>query len=252
MVHADERQARREREPASVVRADEETTNEARPHGRCHGVAAAQFDARSIHDPKVRALQIVRLIAKMPTLAALSYRHSLGMPYVYPDNHLHYTGNLLNMMFKMADLKYKPSSVLEHALDVLRALRAHEDSQDAGAAYRASVMPALTERYELATALDEQRLRLWTGAPADFSRRETNYELFSVYAAAAVAMVDPEVFRVFVRRMGLLDSTRVLDEDEGLKQRIEVRFRQLVAQPRPAPGPTRDEMLALIHAAMES
>jgi citrate synthase len=86
-------------------------------------------DAKNVLDPESRRLQIYRLIGKMPTIAAYAYRHSLGMPYVYPDNHLHYTGNLLNMMFKMADLKYKPNSVLEHALDVLFILHAdHEQN----------------------------------------------------------------------------------------------------------------------------
>src|SRR4026209_817700 len=65
----------------------------------------------------------------MPTLAAFAYRHSLGLPYVYPDNDLSYTGNFLNMLFKMTELKYKPNPVLEKALDVLFILHAdHEQS----------------------------------------------------------------------------------------------------------------------------
>jgi citrate synthase len=86
-------------------------------------------EAKAIHDPAVRRRQIVRLIAKMPTIAAFAYRHSRGLPYVYPDNDLSYTGNFLNMLFKTSELKYKPHPVLERALDVLFILHAdHEQN----------------------------------------------------------------------------------------------------------------------------
>jgi len=86
-------------------------------------------DARNIHDPEIRKTQIHRLIGKMPTLAAFSYRHNLGFPYVYPDNDLSYTGNFLNMLYKMTELKYKPNPVLERALDILFILHAdHEQN----------------------------------------------------------------------------------------------------------------------------
>src|SRR5512132_2407341 len=75
-------------------------------------------EASRVMDADVRMLQIKRLIAKVPTIAALSYRHSQGQPYNYPDNDLSYTGNFLNMMFKMSEAKYKPHPVLEHALDI--------------------------------------------------------------------------------------------------------------------------------------
>jgi citrate synthase len=69
------------------------------------------------------------LIGKMPTLAAFAYRHNIGMPYAYPDNDLSYTGNFLNMLLKMTELKYKPDPVLEKALDVLFILHAdHEQN----------------------------------------------------------------------------------------------------------------------------
>jgi citrate synthase len=91
-------------------------------------------DAKLIHDPESRRIQTHRLIAKMPTLAAFSYRHSIGMPYAYPDNDLSYTGNFLNMMFKMTELKYKPNPVIERALDVLFILHAdHEQNCSANA-----------------------------------------------------------------------------------------------------------------------
>ncbi|HXF95003.1 MAG TPA: citrate synthase [Gemmatimonadales bacterium] len=86
-------------------------------------------DARDRGDTAQRSLQIHRLIAKVPTLAAFAYRHSRGWPYVYPDNDLSYAGNLLNMLFKMTELKYKPDPTLERALDVLFILHAdHEQN----------------------------------------------------------------------------------------------------------------------------
>ncbi len=86
-------------------------------------------EARNVDDPDVRMYQIKRLIAKVPTIAAFSYRHIRGLPYVYPDNDLSYTGNFLSMMFKMSEAKYAPNPVLEHALDVLFILHAdHEQN----------------------------------------------------------------------------------------------------------------------------
>jgi citrate synthase len=86
-------------------------------------------EARSIFDPVRRKAQIIRLIAKMPTIAAFSYRHSLGLPWVYPSNELSYTGNLLRMMKKIGEFRYEPNPVLEHALDVLFILHAdHEQN----------------------------------------------------------------------------------------------------------------------------
>jgi len=86
-------------------------------------------DAKKIFDAKSRREQTYRLISKMSTLAAFAYRHSLGLPYSYPDNDLSYTGNFLNMLFKMTELKYKPHPVLERALDILFILHAdHEQN----------------------------------------------------------------------------------------------------------------------------
>jgi citrate synthase len=91
-------------------------------------------EAKQIQDAAARKKQIHRLIAKMPTLAAFAYRHSLGMPFVYPDNDLSYPGNFLNMLFKATELKYKPNPVLEKALDVLFILHAdHEQNCSANA-----------------------------------------------------------------------------------------------------------------------
>ncbi|MGA9363718.1 MAG: citrate synthase [Bacteroidota bacterium] len=91
-------------------------------------------DARNIHDAESRKKQTYRLIGKMPTLAAFAYRHSRGMPFSYPDNDLSYTENFLNMLFKMTEVKYKPSPVLARALDVLFILHAdHEQNCSANA-----------------------------------------------------------------------------------------------------------------------
>src|SRR5204863_2847238 len=128
-------------------------------------------------------------------------------------------------------------------IELAHALREHPDETAAGEAYRDITLPALRERYALATELDAQRLRMWRGDVVAFDRQDGDYALFSVVAAGAVASTDPEVFRVFVRRMGLLDSTHVLDDDLGLRRRIEERFRAL-GPARPAAGPDRTEMLA--------
>ena len=86
-------------------------------------------DAKNVGSAESRELQIARAIAKMPTLAAYAYRHRQGLPYVYPDNDLSYTGNFLNMLWKMGELKYKPNPVLERALDLLFILHAdHEQN----------------------------------------------------------------------------------------------------------------------------
>jgi citrate synthase len=93
-------------------------------------------DAKKIHDEGVRRLQILRLIAKVPSIAAYAYRHSIGRPYVYPDNDLSFTGNFLNMLFKMTELKYRPHPVLERALDVLFILHADHEQNCSTSAMR--------------------------------------------------------------------------------------------------------------------
>jgi citrate synthase len=91
-------------------------------------------DARHIFDGESRRKQTYRLIGKMPTLAAFAYRHSLGMPFAYPDNELSYPGNFLNMLFKTPELKYRPNPTLERALDILFILHAdHEQNCSANA-----------------------------------------------------------------------------------------------------------------------
>ncbi|HLK47938.1 MAG TPA: citrate synthase [Bryobacteraceae bacterium] len=86
-------------------------------------------EARNVRDPAVRRLEIARLVGKVPTIAAYTYRHSLGYPYVYPDNELSYTANFLNMLWKMVEPKYQANPTLARALDILFILHAdHEQN----------------------------------------------------------------------------------------------------------------------------
>jgi citrate synthase len=103
------------------------------PMGSFIGTVAALStfypEAKEVRSREIRREQIVRLIAKMPTIAAFAYRHSMGYPFVYPDNDLSFTGNFLNMMFKMTESKYTPQPVIERVVDVLFTLHAdHEQN----------------------------------------------------------------------------------------------------------------------------
>jgi citrate synthase len=93
-------------------------------------------DAKNVSDPESRRLQVRRLIAKVPSIAAYAYRHSIGRPYNYPDNDLSFTGNFLNMLFRMTELKYKPHPVLERALDVLFILHVDHEQNCSTSAMR--------------------------------------------------------------------------------------------------------------------
>jgi len=106
---------------------------DAHPMGMLVGTVAALSafypDAKHVSDPVSRNIQTQRLIAKMPTIAAFTYRHNRGLPYVYPDNDLWYTGNFLSMLWKMSEPKYAPDPVLQRAIDVLFILHAdHEQN----------------------------------------------------------------------------------------------------------------------------
>src|SRR3954465_11969293 len=94
-------------------------------------------DANQIKDADIRYLQMIRLVAKMPTLAAFSFRHNMGQPYVYPDNDLPYPGNFLSMLYKMTELKYEPDPRLERALDILFILHADHEQNCSTSAVRA-------------------------------------------------------------------------------------------------------------------
>ncbi|WP_205695834.1 citrate synthase [Conexibacter sp. SYSU D00693] len=93
--------------------------------------------AKDIKDPECRLIQTIRLLAKMPTLAAFSFRHIMGQPYVYPDNDLAYPGNFLSMMYKMTEVRYEPDPRLERALDILFILHADHEQNCSTNAVRA-------------------------------------------------------------------------------------------------------------------
>ena len=103
-------------------------------------------EARDIHDPNNRLLQIKRLVGKMPSIAAMSYRHSLGFPYVYPDNDLNYAENFMNMLFRMVEPKYVANPVLARALDILFILHADHE-QNCSANVMRSVGSAQADPY---------------------------------------------------------------------------------------------------------
>ena len=92
--------------------------------------------AKAISDTDRRHDQVVRMIAKMPTLAAFAHRHAMGLPYAYPDDELSYAGNFLNMMHRMTEPRYHPDPVLSHALDVLFTLHADHEQNCSTSAMR--------------------------------------------------------------------------------------------------------------------
>jgi citrate synthase len=108
-------------------------------------------DAKDIHDPAQRNKQVVRLIAKMPTIAAGAHRHSVGMPFVYPDNNLDFCSNFLSMMWKVAEPQYEADPVLSHALDVLFILHADHEQNCSTTAMRV-VGSSLADPYIATTA----------------------------------------------------------------------------------------------------
>jgi len=107
-------------------------------------------EARNVLDPENRLLQIKRLIGKVPSIAGMSYRYNVGFPYVYPDNDLSYTENLMNMLWKMVEPKYVANPVLARALDILFILHADHE-QNCGTNAMRSVASSHTDPY-LATA----------------------------------------------------------------------------------------------------
>jgi len=115
------------------------------------GLSTFYPESKEVRDPEVRRKQIFRLIAKTPTLAAFAYRHSRGLPYVYPDNDLSYAGNFLNMLFRMSEMRYEPNPVLEKALDVLFILHADHEQNCSANAMR-SVGSSLADPYCCAAA----------------------------------------------------------------------------------------------------
>jgi len=100
-------------------------------------LASVYPESKNIHDPATRLLQIKRLVGKMPSIAAMSYRHSVGFPYVYPDNDLTYPENFMNMLWKMVEPKYVANPVISRALDILFILHADHEQNCSTNAMRA-------------------------------------------------------------------------------------------------------------------
>ncbi len=113
---------------------------DAHPMGMMLGVVGALStfypDAKHIHDPANRYLQRVRLLAKAPTIAAFAFRHSRGLPFVFPDNDLDYIGNFVNMTFSIGG-RHKPNKVLQRALEILLILHADHEQNCSTSAVRA-------------------------------------------------------------------------------------------------------------------
>jgi citrate synthase len=115
------------------------------------GLSTFYPEAKRVEDPEARHKQIIRLIAKMPTLAAAAHRYSVGMPFVFPDNSLKFTENFLSMMWKVAEPKYAPDPVLARALDVLFILHADHE-QNCGTLAMRTVASAASDPYSAAAA----------------------------------------------------------------------------------------------------
>jgi 2-polyprenyl-6-methoxyphenol hydroxylase-like FAD-dependent oxidoreductase len=147
----------------------------------------------------------------------------------------------LGLSFALIEAGELKSAVRQHGADV-EAIALEFD---------AAIRPAMTERYRFAAAVDDLRLRRWTGEPIDIAHRDGGaYPFFTLAAGSAAALVDGEVFRTVVRRNYFLDPLSVLDNDIAMQERIERIFAELQATPRPAPGPTRDELLVTIREAL--
>lgn len=205
------------------------------------------FDAAVARIPALRAwVDPDGVDATTPVMAMAGLRNTLQDPASTAVGGLAPVGDAYGHSDPV--LAHGLAFALIHAGTLATALRAHVDLGDAIASYLVETGPALRERYELASALDAQRHRLWLGEPVDVAHRDGDYALFSMTAAGAAATLDAEIFRTFVRRIGLLDSTQVLDRDVDLQRRIEELFARLITVPRPAGGPSREDMLALTTA----
>jgi citrate synthase len=141
--------------PSNVARLVESFRYDAHPMGVLQSAVAALStlypDARDVKDAANRQLQIRRLIAKLPTIGAMTFRHRLGLPFVQPKNDLSYTGNLLQMLFRMTEAQYVPNATLERALDVLFILHADHEQNCSTNAMRA-VGSSQTDPYSATSA----------------------------------------------------------------------------------------------------
>ncbi len=141
---------------------------------------------------------------------------------------------------------------LVEARELVAALEAHGSNVEAAAlAFDATVRPAMVERFRFASALDDLRVRAWSGETFDIAHHDGGaYPLFILAAGGAAALVDGDILRAVVRRNYFLDPLAVVDDDVQLLGRIESIFAEIRATPRPRPGPTRDELLEAMRAAL--
>jgi len=141
---------------------------------------------------------------------------------------------------------------LIHATGLARAAGAHgRDPHSLALAFASDVGPEIEERFALMSGIDDARIRMWTGQSVDVAHRDGDYPLFTLAAAIAAGFVDPEIFRVAVRRSGMLDRTAVLDDDPEMQERIERTFAKILESRPPRPGPTRDELVEIVTASTE-
>jgi len=138
---------------------------------------------------------------------------------------------------------------LIHGFALATALADASRLEDVPRAYHSAVEPEAVERFALATECDRSRGGWWRGEPVDFFHRSGARQLFLLSAGGATALGDPDIFRAHVRRLGFLDRTAVLDDDEALQQSMETRFAALRASRPPPPGPTREELLGRLPRA---
>ena len=141
---------------------------------------------------------------------------------------------------------------LIHARLLAAALRDHPtDLSEVALAFDAAARPDMEERFEFASAIDATRARVWAGESIDFAHADGGaYPYFTYAAGGAAALVDGDVFRAVVRRNAFLEPLLTLDRDEAMQRRIEKVFGEVVARGRPRPGPPRDELIAVMDAAL--
>jgi 2-polyprenyl-6-methoxyphenol hydroxylase-like FAD-dependent oxidoreductase len=147
----------------------------------------------------------------------------------------------LGLTFGLVDARELTAAIERHGADL----------EAVALAFDAAVREPMAERFANATAVDSFRLRTWQGEAIDVAHRDGGaYPFFAFAAGNAAALVDGDVFRTMVRRNYLLDPLSVLDDDVAMQERIERIFADLRATPRPRPGPTRDELIEVLRAAL--
>ena len=141
---------------------------------------------------------------------------------------------------------------LVHASALAAAIRAAgPEVTEIAAAFEGATRPDMEQRFQVASEIDDARSRRWAGERVDIAHRDGGaYNLFALAAGAVAALDDGDVFRTVVRRNTLLDPLAVLDDDIAMQERIERLFADAMARGRPAPGPTRDDLVRILREAV--